>query len=139
MFNNTCGMNERINQSFNHLIVLFLIEYVALGILFGELKHRNVIYKTENSSENWSEDKWHTICKHLKKCLEHSNWSKSVPLSFIFLEDIGLFSGICSQATYDFKSGYLFAHYQRTGLPTTQRHSLYPRLKLENSLKFIRL
>lgn len=83
MFNNTCGMNERINQSFNHLIVLFLIEYVALGILFGELKHRNVIYKTENSSENWSEDKWHTICKHLKKCLEHSNWSKSVPLSFL--------------------------------------------------------
>lgn len=87
MFNNICGMNERINQLFNYLIVLFFIEYVVLGILFGELKYRNVIYKIENSLENWSEDKWYIICKYLKKCFEYSNWLKSVFLFFLKILD----------------------------------------------------
>lgn len=93
-------MNERINQSFSHLInlVLFFIGYVTVGMLSGKLKHRKVLYKTGNNLQNWSEDKWHIAAKHLKNCLEHNNWSINISFSFLFLEDIwAVFSNMLSR------------------------------------------
>lgn len=66
MFSNNCSMNERINQSFSHLINPSSATYRVCNI-------GHVIRNKSRKALIWqglvhrTEDNWHVVCKHQKK------------------------------------------------------------------------